>query len=144
MRIPLKFIKPLSEVEKQTLEEVRRNHPQFRVRNRAQALLLNARAYPITQLQDLFEVGRDTISAWLNGWESKGIVGIFDEARSGRPSIFTPDEKSKFKVLVDENPHQLSESAARLQDETGKQASLFTYKRFLKKQTMFGNAADTR
>lgn len=144
MRIPLKFIKPLSEVEKQTLEEVRRNHPQFRVRNRAQALLLNARAYPITQLQDLFEVGRDTISAWLNGWESKGIVGIFDEARSGRPSIFTPDEKSKFKVLVDENPHQLSESAARLQDETGKQASLFTYKRFLKKQAMFGNAADTR
>ena len=140
----MKFIKPLSEVEKQTLEEVRRNHPQFRVRNRAQALLLNARAYPITQLQDLFEVGRDTISAWLNGWESKGIVGIFDEARSGRPSIFTPDEKSKFKVLVDENPHQLSESAARLQDETGKQASLFTYKRFLKKQAMFGNAVDTR
>ena len=140
----MKFIKPLSEVEKLTLEEARRNHPQFRVRNRAQALLLNARAYPVAQLQRIFEVGRDTVSAWLNGWETKGIIGIFDEVRSGRPAIFTLDEQSKFKTYIDENPHQLNEAATRLQDETGKQASLYTYKRFLKKQATSGNVAVTR
>ena len=57
----MKFIKPLSEVEKRTLEDARRSHHRFRVRNRAQALLLNARGYSIAQLQKIFEVGRDTV-----------------------------------------------------------------------------------
>lgn len=140
----MKFIKPLSEAEKQTLEEARKNHPHFRIRNRAQALLLNARGYQIAQLQSIFEVGRDTVSAWLNGWEMAGITGIFDGARSGRPAIFSLDEQHQFKTYVDENPHQLKAAASRLRDETGKEASLFTFKRVLKKTATSGNVADTR
>jgi len=131
----LKFIKPLSHVEKQTLEEAHRNHSTFRVRYRAQALLLNARGYSVVQLQNLFQVGRDTVSAWLDRWEREGIVGLFDEVRSGRPPIFTHDEQDKLKTYVDENPHQLKEAAARLNEETGKHASLYTHKRALKKIT---------
>ena len=140
----MKFIKPLSEVEKQTLEEAHRNHPQFRARHRAQALLLNARGYSIVQLQCIFEVGRDTVSGWLDRWEFDGIVGLSDEARSGRPPIFTLEEQHKFKTFVDENPHQLKEAATRLREEVGKDASLYTYKRFLKKHTAIpGNVVDT-
>jgi transposase len=141
----MKFIKPLSEVEKQTLEEAHRNHPQFRARHRAQALLLNARGYSIVQLQRIFEVGRDTVSGWLDRWEFDGIVGLSDEVRSGRPPIFTLEEQDKFKTLVDKNPHQLKEAATRLREAVGKDASLYTYKRLLKKHTATpGNVADAR
>jgi transposase len=140
----MKFIKPLSEVEKQTLKEAHRKHPQFRARHRAQALLLNARGYTIAQLQSIFEVGRDTVSSWLDHWELDGIVGLLDEVRSGRPPIFTREEQHQFKTYVDENPHQLKEAAARLQEEVGKEASLYTYKRFLKKHTATpGNVVGT-
>jgi len=140
----MKFIKPLSEVEKQTLEEAHRNHPQFRARHRAQALLLNARGYSIVQLQRIFEVGRDTVSGWLDRWEFDGIVGLSDEVRSGRPPIFTVEEQDKFKTFVDKNPHQLKEAATRLREEVGKDASLYTYKRLLKKHMAIpGNVVDT-
>jgi transposase len=139
----MKFIKPLSEVEKLTLEEAYKHHGQFRVRHRAHALLLSGRGYTIEQLQAIFEVKRDTISAWLDRWERDGIVGLFDQARSGRPNIFTLEEQHKFKGYIDENPHQLKEAANKLSEEVGKHASLYTYKRFLKNITTLGNVADT-
>jgi len=140
----LKHIKYLSDEEKATLEEMRRHHPAYRVRNRAHALLLSAKGYGIIQLGDIFEVRRNTISAWLCGWETQGIAGILDERRAGRPCIFLQDEQSRFKDYLAENPHQMKEAATRLQEETGKQASLFTYKRVLKKLAMSGSAVGTR
>jgi transposase len=140
----MKFIKPLTEIEKLTLNEAHRNHPQFRVRHRAQALLLNARGYSIVKLKSVFEVSRDTVSSWLDRWENDGIVGLFDEARSGRPRIFTPEEQDKFKTYIDENPHQLKEAATRLSEEVGKSASPDTYKRILKNLTTPGNVAVIR
>jgi transposase len=106
----LKFIEPLSEIEKLTLKEAYKNHPQSRVRQRAEALLLNGRGYSIVQLQHIFEVNRDTVSAWIDRRENHGITGLFDEIRSGRPPIFTLEEMNKFKTYVDENPHQLNRS----------------------------------
>lgn len=138
----MKFVKPLSEVEKQTLEEAYRNHPQHRVRDRAQALLLSARGYSIAQLRNIFVVRRDTISSWLDRWELNGVVGLLDDVRSGRPAIFTVEEQDQFKTYVDENPHQLKAAVTRIQEETGKDASLYTYKRFLKRATTTpGNVA---
>ncbi len=113
----MKFIKPLSEIEKLTLREAYMNHIQFRVRHRAHALLLNNRGYSIAQLQRVFEVNRDTVSAWLDRWENEGIVGLFDAVRTGRPSIFTLEEQNKFKTYVDENPHQLKEAVSKLKEE---------------------------
>ena len=139
----MKFIKPLTEVEKLTLSEAHKHHPQFRVRHRAQALLLSGRGYTLDQLQRVFEVKRDTISAWLDRWERDGLVGLFDQARAGRPNIFTPEEQNKFKAYIDENPHQLKTAANKLSEEVGKHASLNTYKRVLKKMTTAGNVADT-
>jgi transposase len=140
----MKFVKPLSEVERRTLEEAHRNHPQCRSRGRAQALLLSARGYSIAQLQNIFEVRRDTISGWLDRWELNGVVGLLDDFRSGRPPIFTLEEQKQFKTYVDENPHQLKAAVIRLQEETGKDAGLYTYKRFLKRPAATrGNAAGT-
>ena len=89
--------------------------------------------YLITHLKKFFEVHRDTVSKWLDHWERDGIVGLLDEARSGRPPICTVSKQAKSKVGVDQSPHPLKDVVAQFQEETGKDVSLYTYKRFLKK-----------
>jgi len=129
----MKFIAQLTPEEEITLTEAYRNHPVFRVRQRAQALLLNHRRYSIARLCELFETQHETVSGWLGNWESEGIVGLYDDPRSGRPARFTAEEHAAFLGYIDDNPHQPKAAAARLQEETGKEASLDTFKRLLKK-----------
>jgi transposase len=130
----MRFISQLTIEEKITLNEAHRNHPKFFVRQRAQALLWNNQGYTITQVFRLLGVKRETMSAWFDRWGSLGIVGLFDEARSGRPPRFNREERMQFKTNVDLNPHQPKEAAAKLQEETGKKASFSTFRRILKRE----------
>lgn len=96
--------------------------------------MLNNRGYAITRLSELFESQHETVSSWLSKWETEGLIGLYDCLRSGRPTRFTEKEQAIFLGYVDENPHQAKAAAARLQKETGKEASLDTFKRVLKKR----------
>lgn len=140
----MKFIAPLSDEEETTLNEAHRNHPAPRVRQRAQAILLNARGHTMTALKGLLAVRLETVSSWLTNWEAKGLVGLFDPPRSGRPPRFTAEEVKQFISYIDKNPHQPKTAAARLQEETGKTASPDTFKRMLKKKITAGNGVGNR
>lgn len=120
----MKFIKPLSEAEQRTLTEAYRNHSSHRVRERAQALLLSGRGYPVVRLSEIFKVEHETASGWIDAWESEGIVGLFDHPRSGRPRILTGAEQEMLLVEVEKNPHQLKAAAATVMEKTGKVFSL--------------------
>ena len=128
----MKFVNSLNEVQKSSLEEAYQTQNQHRVRQRAQAVLLSARGYTIKQLSNLFDVQRDTVSAWLDAWAAKGLDGLEDEARTGRPLVLNDVHRAQFKADLDENPHQLKSVVARFEAETGITASLPTYKRALK------------
>jgi transposase len=140
----MKFIAALTVEEQETLAEAYRNHPSFRVRQRAHAILLNNRRYVVTRLCELFETQHETVSSWLDDWESKGLIGLYDCPRSGRPSRYTEEERARFLAAVDENPHQPKTAAALLQEETGKNASYDTFKRVLKKAATSGNVVGSR
>ena len=103
--------------------------------------LLANRGYGRIALSALFEVGVDTISAWLDGWEQAGLRGLYDEPRSGRPPIYTPDEAARLCVWLDEEPRQLQQAHARLEQVTGKAASRQTVRRIVKKKPTAGSAA---
>lgn len=120
----MKFIKPLSEAEQRTLTEAYRNHPVHRVRERAQALLLSSRGYPVVRLSEIFKVEHETASGWIDAWEGEGIVGLFDRPRSGRPRNLTDAEQEMLLAEVEKNPHQLKAAAATVMEKTGKVFSL--------------------
>lgn len=129
----MKQIAPLTEAEQVTLTEAYHNHPTFRVRQRAHALLLNHRGYSMTRLHELFEVQHETVSRWMQRWQSEGLVGLLDQERSGRPPILN---EAEVRILLDEinrNPHQLRVAQDQLLDKTGKSVSRDTLKRTLKK-----------
>lgn len=139
----MKFVTKLNSIELLTLEEAYKNHPTFRCRQRAHAILLSNQGYTLTQLIEVFHVRRKTVSSWLNGWGNNGITGLKDAFRSGRPAHFTKEEQALFLCYLDENPHQIKVAINRIQEETGKNVAIDTYKRILKKATLSGSAVDT-
>jgi transposase len=140
----LKFIAKLTLEEEVTLTEAYHNHPLFRVRQRAHAILLNNRRYVVAGLSELFEAQHEAVSSWLDKWEKEGLMGIYDDTRSGRPSLLTGTEQAIFLGYIDENPHQPKAAAARLLKDTGKVACLEAFKRVLKKAHTHGSVAGNR
>ena len=137
----VKRIRPLSEEECATLRAAWKDGPNSRVRQRAQAVYLAHRGTTRIALATLFEVGVDTISAWLDSWERAGLCGLSDEPRSGRPPIYTPEEATQLCAWLEEEPRQLQQAQAQLEAATGKVASRQTVRRIVKKKPIAGSAA---
>jgi transposase len=129
----LRFVNKLSEEAKQQLETSYHDHTDFALRRRAHAILLSDRGFTISQLQDIFAVDRDTVSAWLDLFEQSGAEGLKPLPRPGRPAIYTEDEVRQLKALVDQEPRQIKQAQAALQQATGKSSCTETIKRALKK-----------
>jgi transposase len=85
----------LESEDKVALEHVRKTDSRYRVRDRAQALLLSSQGKRIKELALIFGVDRDTISSWFDRWESKGLAGLEDAPHPGRPPKLDQVKKKK-------------------------------------------------
>ena len=90
----------------------------------------------MARLREIFEVQHETVSRWLKRWESEGLTGLMDEARSGCPSKLEETDVDFLIQAIHENPHQLTVAHDKLQEKTGKQVSRDTLKRELKKSAI--------
>lgn len=126
-------ISRLTEDELKTLQEMYRQHENFRCRQRAQAILLIEKGYRINEIADILDVDRDTVSIWIKRFEEEGVAGLEDRERTGRPAIYTAEELNSFKAFLDEDPRSLNTAKARLEQQTGKHSSRQTLKTVLKK-----------
>ncbi|RJY18337.1 helix-turn-helix domain-containing protein [Parashewanella spongiae] len=95
--------------------------------------MLSNKKFSIKQIADIFEVCEITVSNWITAWYEQGVSSLFDDKRSGRPSIYSQEEASLLKSFVDEEPHQLKRAQSLIQNSTGKECSLGTVKRTIKK-----------
>jgi transposase len=77
-------IGPLSDEQRQALEQVRRRAV-GRVSQRAHMVLLSARGYTVEQIAEIFGVGEDVVRKWLHRYERGGPHGLDDHPRPGRP-----------------------------------------------------------
>lgn len=92
----MKFVQ-LTEEQVVSLRALHKNGQSHRERQRAQAVLLNARGMSLDQLAFVFECDRDTVSGWLDDWQSGDVTALADGARSGRP--LSLDEAAQSQVL---------------------------------------------
>ena len=123
----------LTESEKTTLKELHKNHPKHRTRNRGHMLLLSENGFQIDEVARIYQLDRDTISRVYNRWEEKGIVGLFDEPKPGRPRSLSEQDVQRGEVLLKEDPRSSATAQSRLEEEIGKKVSSFTFKRALKR-----------
>ena len=129
----MKYVSPLTEEIQLTLQEMYFKHPKSRCRQRAQAILLNAEGFSIPKLVEILTVRRNAISDWIDQWEKYGLIGLYDLPRSGRTPIFNEEDVKLLKSFTDEEPRKIKRTQAKMEEETGKKASIFTVKRALKK-----------
>ena len=132
MKIPVKFISPLSDDQINDLNQVIKKSKKLPTYIRAKAILLSGKGYCIDDIANIFNVHRNTISIWIDKWERAGIGELEDKPRSGHPNILTDAEKELLIKLARENPRSIQKIMALLFEETGKYVSDTTIKRILK------------
>ena len=79
------YIKHISIEEKQTLEEMKKNHPDYLPRIRAHAILLSNSGFKLREICDVFGICRQTAATWIRSWSTEGVCALLDKPRSGRP-----------------------------------------------------------
>ena len=104
------YVKNLSIEENQTLAAMHKDHPSPVSRLRAQAVLLSAAGFRLNALSEIFGVCRQTVSAWLKGWETGGICALLDKPRSGRPRKLTDTPKQDAIEWITQSPRSLKKS----------------------------------
>lgn len=130
-----RYVRPLTDQERDQLVETHRSHPSFALRHRAQAILLSAKGHNLKALQATLGVSRDTVSAWLDRFEASGVAGLAHQSGAGRPPLYTEEDVQRLKGLIDQEPRSPRQAWAQMQGLTGKKSCLETVKRALKKSS---------
>jgi len=112
----MKFVDSLDPQTRETLREFSRNHASARIRQRAHAVLLSDKGYKIDRIADIFDVDRDTVSRWLDNWQRRGLEGLPDDARTGRPSALSDQEQDQALKLALDEPRQIKLGLAKIRE----------------------------
>lgn len=129
----MKCIKKLEIEVVTTLKELIKNHSNHRARVRAHAILLSHSGYTMQEISNILFVSRvETISQWIDRWASAGLIGLFDNYRSGRPEILSIEEKAEAVNIVKSAPRNLKLALVELCEKIQKTLSIDTLKRTLK------------
>ena len=104
MKFPEKFVSPLTEDQIKLLKKLMKKNLSERVRMRSHCVLLSLKKLSIDEISAIYDVNRNTVSIWINNWETKGLQGLFDNPGSGAPPKFNDLEFKIIKEIIDETP----------------------------------------
>jgi transposase len=116
-----------------TLEEMHENNSCHAPRIRAHAILLSHAKFKLSQIAHVYSVCRQTVSTWIHAWETKGICGLLDQPRSGRPRILRGEAETDALNRINQTPRSLKKVLADLSEHFGLTLSLSTLKRVCKR-----------
>jgi transposase len=98
--------------------------------------LLSYEGVTISELIDFFQVSRRTIYNWMNDWEDKRLLGLYNQTGRGRKPTFNEEQKQKIKSWVKLYPKDLKKVLAQIKEEWGITVSKDTIKRVLRSLIM--------
>jgi transposase len=114
------------------LQRIYKQSTHHRVRQRAHCILLSLQHYRTTELLKIFQVDRITIYHWFDAWESKRLVGLYDQRKQGRPPKCTPEQKEQMRQWAKDFPKNLNKIVALVEEHFALRISKQTLKRLLK------------
>lgn len=133
------FIESLTDTEKVTLQQGKKNAKSPELRSRCHAILSSNSGLEVKQLAIFFSVGENTIRAWLNNWKKHGISGVIPKQGRGRkPTLLIDNQEhvDTVETAVKNTAHQGTNALAEVNEklEFKKPISKWTLNRFLKKK----------
>ena len=129
----MRYVCPLTDQQRELLENTMKNDASHRARMRAHGLLLSSEGITIKVIAKIYHVDRDTVATWIKKWEKHGAKSLHDQPRSGRPSTLNVTEKELAKQYIQEEPRSLKNVVERLAQKTAKRLSISSLKRLAKK-----------
>jgi transposase len=129
----MQYVAPLPDVEIQTLHEMHRYHPSRRARMRAQSLLLSHQGVSMPPMARIDQVDYRSVSSWIDQWQTRGFVGLYDQPGAGRRPTLSFDEQQKVQQYLQDSPKDFKQVVHQLEQETRKHVSTKTMKRLMKK-----------
>jgi transposase len=103
----MRSIPLLTETDREQLTALFKYHKSHNVRRRAHSILLSADGFTIGEIVRIYQIHRDTVRTTFDRWEKKGLDGLFDGAKSGRPPKLSPDEAEEAIKLLKEDPRSI-------------------------------------
>jgi len=100
----MKYISALTETDRIALQELHYAGKSHRQRQRAHAVLLSAKGFTLDQLADIFDADRDTVSGWLDAWQTNGLDGLADAPKPGRRRKIDGSLETLLRDILIENP----------------------------------------
>ena len=119
----MRFVPALSESGRKQLTALFKYHDSHSVRRRSHSILLSADGFTIDEIARIYQIHRDTVGTTFDKWKRDGIVGLFDDPRSGRPSKLSDDEADEAVKLLKEEPRSIKKALAATREKTGKEIS---------------------
>jgi transposase len=87
------MLRPLTEEEARDLERLARSATaEARLRDRARVCWLSHRGRRVSQIVPEVGLSDWTVRKWLKRVNRRGLAGLHDRARAGRPATYTPEE----------------------------------------------------
>ena len=138
----MRYIKALTEAEKQALEAGQRQGKSYQYRNRCQAILLSNAGYSVQQLAQIFQVKDLSIYQWMNRYEANGIEGLQNQKGKGRKPLLKLENQVHRQVVesqIEQEGQRLKVAKLAMEKQLDLTFSESTLKRFLKKVVTSGN-----
>lgn len=127
----MKFVSQLTDEQRSHLQQIVDTDPHARARQRAHAVLLSDQGYRRGEIADIYHVKPDTVSGWLDAWETRAFQGLYDAPRSGRPKVLNEPERERAIELIKASPRQIKRVIHQVAEELGKTVSRSTLKRLI-------------
>lgn len=97
------FVNTLDDAARQALTEFARHAPGY-VAQRAWMVRWSAEQVPVAEIAARLHCRPKTVRKWLQRYQQKGVVGLQEPARSGRPSTLTPGAQQALFTQVNQPP----------------------------------------
>ena len=105
--MPKKINYTLTTEQLQTIETAIKNHPNLRVRQRAQMVRLVHLGHKPQEVGELLSVTGALVYYWHARWRESGLEGLVDKPKPGRPKVGGEEYRKRLAEIIETDPHTL-------------------------------------
>jgi transposase len=121
----------LTDAQRLSLEEGFRNGGTHCFRMRCRAVLLKATSLSSHNIGLQTEMSHISVNSWVKRFEEFGIKGLHTRPGRGRKPIMDCSDEAAVRKAIEQDRQSVSKAREAWQNATGKEASDWTFKRFL-------------
>ena len=133
----------LTKEQRLELENGYKNGKSHSFRQRCQIILLKSEKRTSLEIESILGCCEMVVNNWLKRYQTEGIKGLQTRAGRGRKTILQAVDLEQVKKAVKENRQRISLAKAELEESLGKEFSINSLKRFLKKTTQAINELES-